>query len=353
MKKTLLLSLIIITFLSCKNDEEETITNDNFFELYYTDNILPRLQNFNQSLKTQENNIANFQASKNNEDFEKILNQWLICAKAYSKIEVYGFGLIKDKFYNINLYNYPINTSKIENNISEKVIYNTNYFKTKSTVTKGIGAMEYLLFGNQNSTEAKSLLLNDSFRIDYLLGLSKELIRLSQDLINTWENEYKNTFTNLKGSICNKSAKCLTINQIINVLDVAKVTKIGKPAGFENSGNTIPNTLQAFRSKKSLLLIEAMLKEVKHVYFNSNTNYAFKVNSIDTTNKISDKIHEKFNKLEQDISTFNNNLYDGISTNPQNLLSIYNGLKELSILFAVDVTSLLSVTVLPTDNDGD
>ncbi|MBE7697653.1 imelysin family protein [Tenacibaculum finnmarkense] len=357
MKKIIfgIFGILLISFVfSCKNQGEEPIVMDNvFFETYYSDNILPSLTNFKQTLKTQQTNIANFKASKSDADYKKLAAQWLVSAKAYSKTEVYNFGLIKNNYYSLNIYNYPINTALIEKNIADKSIYNQGYFSKQSTTKKGLGTLEYLLFGKQNSTEAKTLLLNDSFRMAYLEAINDELIRLSQVIIDTWEEDYKNNFANANGSTCSENAKCLSINQIINVLDMAKVTKVGKPAGFEKSSNSVPTGLQAYRSKNSLLLIQAMLAEVKDVYFNRKTNYASMVNAIDNSKKISDEIAKKFDAVDKEITALNTPLFDAINTDAKTVKPLYNALKELSILFAVDVTSILSVTVVPTDNDGD
>ena len=353
MKKLLFGIIILTTIITCKTDDEEPLMDNTFFEAYYSDNILPSLKKFKITLQTLQTNITNFQVSKSDEDYDKIISQWLLSAKVYSKSEVYNLGLIKNNFYNLNIYNYPINTNLIESNITQKTTYNTSYLSTQSTVVKGFATLEYLLFGNQNSTEAKILLLNDPHRLDYLLGITQELIRLSQNTIDTWENGYKTTFINANGTICTDNAKCLSINQIINVLDVAKVTKIGKPAGFENSDNITPTNLQAYRSKTSLLLIQAMLAEVKYVYFNSKTNYATMVNAINTSKEISNEIAIKFDNIEQKITSLNNNLFDAVNTDAESIKPIYLELKDLITLFSVDVTSTLSVTVLPTDNDGD
>ncbi len=96
-----------------------------------------------------------------------------------------------------------------------------------------------------------------------------------------------------------------------------------------------------------------MLEEVRYVYFNSEAHFSSMVNRIDGAQTISNEIKTKMDALDEEISLFNNNFYDAINTNPSSVLPIYNALKELTTLFAVDVTSTLSVTVLPTDNDGD
>lgn len=354
MKQLLLAMVFLVILTSCKSgDDTGVIMNNDFYESYYTDNILPSLEQFKQELELLKQFTLDFETSNSDTDYQKVLAQWLTSAKAYSISEVYKFGLIKQRFFDLNIYNYPVNTTQIENNIAEKTTYDTNYFSSESTVNKGLAALEYLLYVDFNSENAKTALLNDAFRLDYLLGVMDELLIQANELISTWQNEYFDIYINANESLCNNNARCLTINQIINVLDVAKVTKIGKPAGFEKSDNIAPDNLEAYRSRNSLVLIEVMLAEVKHVYFTSDTNISSLVNSVDDKNQISAQIQNKFNALEQEITIFNNNLYDGITTNPESVRPLYDTLKELIVLFSVDVTSILSVTVLPTDNDGD
>ncbi|GGD04847.1 imelysin family protein [Hyunsoonleella pacifica] len=350
--------IVVFTFIlittSCKsNDDTEIIMNNDFYQSYYEENILLSLEKFTEELEVLKQYVLDFETSNSDIDYDKLTTQWLVTAKAYSRAEIYNFGLIKQRFFDINIYNYPINTTQIENNITEEANYDANYFTTKSTVIKGLGTLEYLLFKDFNPKIAKAELLNDTSRLDYVLGVTDELIRQANLMINTWQTEYLNIYTNANESLCSNNAKCLTINQIINVLDVAKVTKIGKPSGFEKSDNVSPNSLEAYRSRNSLALIEAILSEVEYVYFTSKTNISSLVNSIDNTNKISTQIQNKLNTIDQEIILFNNNLHDGITSNPESIRPIYNALKELNILFAVDISSILSITVLPTDNDGD
>lgn len=358
MKRTILVSLtlsLFIIIIACGSDDDSpTISNKQFYTSYYQDNILPSITKFKQELELLKKITSDFQTSTTDENYQKIVLQWLEAAKAYSKAEVYNFGMIKQRFYDVNIYNYPINTNKIESNIIEATNFDANYFSTKSTVTKGLSTVEYLLYGNDfNMLQAKEKLLNNSNRFNYLIGTINELLRQSDGIINTWKDEYFQIYINADQSICTENAKCLTINQIINVLDIAKVTRIGKPAGFEKSDNVDAEILEAYRSRNSMLLIKAMLEEVNHVYFNSNTNISTLVDNINTSKEISTQIKNKLNILEEQIASFNNNLFDAVNSNPQSIRPMYISLKELTTLFSVDVTSILSVTTLPTDNDGD
>lgn len=359
MKRILLLLIICIAIIfACSSDNESQTTPDvanaDFFASYYQKNILPTITKFKQEAETLQQAITDFTTTTTDTNYEKITTQWLATTKAYSKVEVYNFGLIKERFFNEVIFNFPINVEAIESNVAQETNYNTAYFNTQSTVTKGLSTIEYLLYGNNYNTQsAKNDLLNNSYRLNYLIGVCDEIVRNANELLNIWENEYSQTYINANASLCKENALCLSVNQIINVLDITKVTRIGKPAGFESSNNTNTENLVAFRSRSSLLLTKAMLEEVKYVYFTSEANISSLVDNINTNKKISTQIQTTFNKLEQQIELFNNNFYDAINTDAQTIRPLYTRLRELTTYFSVDVTSALSVTTLPTDNDGD
>lgn len=352
------LYILFFTFLlsACKSDnssDPETILDTGFYNNYYNLNIAPSIARFKTEITKEIQYLQNFQASQTDEDYELLTSQWLTCAKAFAKVKVYDFGEIEDKFYDQIIHNFPINSTSIETNILDETTFDADYFPSKSTLTKGLGAMEYLIYGDNNTTEAKNLLLENSYRLNYLIGTSIEILRQTNLMIATWENGYADTFINLNGETCSQNATCLSFNQLINILDVTKVTKIGKTAGFESSSNIAPKDLEAYRSRSSLILIEAMLEEVKYAYQESDANFASVVNQIDNSGLISEAIATQFNKIDEVITAFDNNLYDAILTDTSTIEPIYNALAELTILLSVDVTSTLSITVLPTDNDGD
>ncbi|WP_298472545.1 imelysin family protein [uncultured Maribacter sp.] len=286
-------------------------------------------------------------------NFDKIKRQWLVSSIAFAKTNAYNLVPVKEGFYHTNIYNYPINTALIENNIAENVIYDTDYLHTKSTVTKGLGALEYLIYNNQDSIKALVLLQEDEYRLDYMLGVTKEILRQVNLLIAFWEENYKENFINSKDLSCTENARCLAFNQIINLLDVIRVTKIGKPAGLESSENTNINLLQAFRSKKTLHIIKSSIEEIEYVYTKSSINFSEIVDDISGSNQISNEIANSFKEIYSTIDGLNIGLYDAISNNDKKVESLYISLSKLIRFFSVDVASMLSVSVLPTDNDGD
>ncbi|MBU2996805.1 imelysin family protein [Cellulophaga baltica] len=356
MKKYLLSSFCILLFtFSCKNDDTTTTAEplDDFYENFYTANIYPAIIDFQTNISTEIDYINQFNENQTAENLTLLQDQWLISAQSYSKLRAYNYVPVKQNFYDTNIYNFPVNTAIIETLIEEEATYDTSYISVKSTTSKGLGAMEFLLFNEHDTTEALALLQDNEFRVNYLLGVAYEVLRQTELLLDFWENDYKTEFANSDGDACTSNARCLAFNQLINILDVIKVTKIGKPAGLESSDNIDLEILEAFRSKTSLELIKSSIEEVEYIYSLSDVNFASIVDEIDDTQELSGLIASSFEDVYTSIDAIDTSLYDAITANPEKVETLYNALGDLTVYFSVDGASLLSVTVLPTDNDGD
>lgn len=362
MKKKFLILLVLITLSSCNNsdnnggeadDSNVTTLIESFQESYYDVNISPALQNFKIAIETQKTLIEAFENSPTEASFTAMQNQWVICAQNFIKARTYNVVAVKALFYDKIIYNFEINTGVIEGNIAEQVTFDETYFLTKSTASRGLGALEYLLFNNQDSDTAYKLLIGDTYRVDYLLGTINNVLEKTNALIDFWESEYKETFKNATDTSCTANARCLAFNQLINIIDVIRVTKLGKPAGLESSTEINPEGLEAFRSESSLVLLKSALEEIEFVYTNSTINFSEIVNEIGGSTEISDAINTSFSNTYTIIDSIDTSLYQAIINDDTNVELLYDSLLDLVQYFSVDAASILSVTILPTDNDGD
>lgn len=355
MKKYILsiITLVIVFFACTSDNSNEPTAIDTFHQDYYTVNILPSIQNFKLSLENQINLIETFKTDTSQDNFENLKTQWLLCATNFSKISVYNIVPVKALFYDILIYNFSITPSKIEENILEQTTYNSDYFSSQSTVTKGLATLEYLLYNNQDTDTALNLLQQDSFRINYMLGVTEDALLNTNALLDFWESGYKETFINATDVSCTENARCLAFNQLINVIDVIRVTKLGKPAGLESSSSPAVESLEAFRSENSLQLLKSSLEEIQYAYNNSNVNFAAIVDEIANSSEVTEAINTSFNQVFSIINAIDSSLYTAILNDDPNVELLYNSLFDLVKYFSVDASSILSVNVLPTDNDGD
>lgn len=68
---------------------------------------------------------------------------------------------------------------------------------------------------------------------------------------------------------------------------------------------------------------------------------------------MSNAIDNAFNNVYSNIDAIDSSLYDAILNDDEHVELLYNSLFDLVKHFSVDAASILSVSVLPTDNDGD
>ena len=137
-------------------------------------------------------------------------------------------------------------------------------------------------------------------RREYLAEAGKFVEAQAKRLLRIWNTEgdnYAKTFINNEASGINNSFNLLFIG-LYNAANTAKVTKIGKPGGFEKSPRTNPKKVKAPYSDESLALTQ---------------------NSIEVIEV--ENLHAK--------------------------------LTALNIWMGVDARSILSVIITSTDNDGD
>ena len=356
MKKNILLFLSAILLLaSCSKENTASTPSsiDLFHDEYYNANILPSLNNFKEEVTKQIELTEAFKANTTQENFTLLQEQWLNAARSFSKTRVYNVVDVKSLYFDIIIYNFPVNETLIEKNIAKKTNFDTAHIENSSTVSKGLAGIEYLLFDKENTKNSLTLLQEDPFRVAYLLAITQENLRQINKLIDFWEQGYKETFKNYKSLSCVENARCLAFNQLINIIDIIRVTKIGKPAGLEKSPNTDLSILEAYRSRSSLKLIKSSLEEVQKAYATSSVNFANIVDEIAGSSEISTEIDNSFNTVFNNIDAIDSDLYTAISNGDKSVATLHTSLATLLQYFSVDAASTLSVNVLPTDNDGD
>ena len=132
------------------------------------------------------------------------------------------------------------------------------------------------------------------------------------------------------------------------------MTKVGKPAGLENSAVINPELTQAYFSNTSLDIIKANMESIEKAYYNPSglgiNDYVF---SIIGNNDLNDLVQIKINEVKAAVDSVPGNLYDAVITHPTEVENLHTKLEELRILFAVDLQSILSIVITSTDNDGD
>lgn len=356
MKRLIVLCILFLTF-TCSSEREETDPPFNVKGLLKditNQQILPSVSNFVTASINLNSAVETYVLETTEVNLTIAQNHWQQTALAYGKIYAFNIGDIRNQFMHQALYNWPTLPNAIENifinndNITEDLVSNL------SPQIKTLSGLEYLLFGNDSSTINTSFSSSEKRRL-YLKFVALELKTQAERLEGIWgtTQNYTNTFINSDAIGIQGSFNKL-YNGLYNSIDTGKVTKIGKPAGLENSQNTNPEQTQAHFSAYSLLILKQNLVSIEETYFNANglgiNDY---VESITGTNTLNNTIADAIQSTQNAIDAIPVPLFNAITSHPNEVAVLHEELERLGVLFSVDVRSVLSIIITSTDNDGD
>lgn len=356
------ITCIVIMIWACSSDDNSTTTETPDFQVQNlvrditNQHIIANVSIFSNQANILEVEINSYIADPTENRLLTVQNQWKLTAQAYGKIYAFNIGQVRDQFMHLALYNWPTTPNAVENFISDPSEVTEIYVQNLSPQAKTLAALEYLLFKTADLATTNTEFVNSEKRRNYLKFTGKELNIQATRLVTIWSvsgDNYSTTFienttTGIQGSFN------LLYNGIYNLIDTGKVTKIGKPAGLENSQNTNPELTQAYFSNTSLAILLKNIESVEEVYFNTQgLGISDYVSHIADNEILNTAIQTKINEVKAAINAIQVPLFDAISSNPNAVANLHQKLNELGILFGVDVRSILSITITSTDNDGD
>lgn len=357
--KKINLILIALLLFTCDSKTDNTTEASSFqvktlLNELTNQQILPAVLGFKNQANTLNLKVENYLTSTNEANLTSLRNQWQETALAYANIYAFNIGSVRDQFMHQALYNWPTLPNALENVMINNSEITEELVSNLSPQIKTLSALEYLLFNNDVATVNNQFFTSQK-RKNYLKYTTKEFKAQAERLNGIWttSENYANTFINNNADGIQGSFNKL-YNGLYNLIDTAKIKKVGKPAGLENSTNTNPELLQAYFSELSLNILMENITSVENTYFNPNglgiDDYVF---SITNNSILNNSVQNKLNDIKTAINAIPVPLYNAISTHPTEVETLYNEIEALEILFSVDVRSILSIIITTTDNDGD
>ncbi|NRD20430.1 imelysin family protein [Winogradskyella eckloniae] len=358
MKKTALaLILLTLIILGCNSNDD---SNDGFnVKTLLTDlteqQIMPSIDLFVASSINFEATVNDYVNTPTTANLELAKSQWQVTAIAYEKTYVHHIGSARDQFIHTSIYNWPTVEGAIEFFISDNDTIDESFMATISAQAKSLAALEYLLF-SEDGTTTNTTFIDSEKRRNYLRLAAAYLTSRAEKLQDVWSatgEDYATTFINSDDSGIQGSFNQY-YNGMHNALDVTKTTKVGKPAGLENSQVINSELTQAYYSETSKALVQASIESVETAYFNPNglgvDDYVF---SITNTTDLNDAIQNKIDDIYIALNAITIPLNEAVEQNHDLVEDLHSKLEDLRILFAVDVRSILSIVITTTDTDGD
>ncbi|GGE15971.1 iron-regulated protein A precursor [Psychroflexus salis] len=359
----------IVACSSDDSDGENNITNNfdrNKMLTNWADNlIIPSYQNFASKTNSLQTANTTFVNETNLENLTNLRAAWQDAYIAWQKVEMYDIGPARDVVLRSFVNTYPTNAENVNLLIESQ---NYNLADPNLNDEQGFPALDYLLFGiAESDTELVELYDNDAngdkYR-QYLTDVVTRINSLGAQVLDDWQNAYRDVFVQNSGSSANSSTNRMA-NVFMEYYEVRfRNGKIGFPAGVYSGGDPQPNRVEAFYNKelsKSLALeaLEAHKNFFNGNEFNENTsaesfaNYLDFLDVIKNGDSLSSLINNQYEESITSINALDNSFYNQINTNNNGMLEVFESLQDNVVFLKSDMFSALSIALEFDSGDGD
>lgn len=372
MKYTRFLTLILFVFtlISCNSDDGETLTGEDTFDRAalldnWADNIIiPSFENFASHTEDLNTSTEAFVQNPSEASLADLRESYEQAYIQYQTVALFGMGRAETINYRMFLNTYPVDEVTIQEKIGSG---NHNLALPSSYDEQGFPALDFLLNGlaeeDANIVEFYTTHPNALAYQDYLRAVSSRINNLTQEVLNDWQNSFRDEFVSNTTSSNTGSVDRFTNDYVMYYEKHLRTGKIGIPAGVF-TGNPMPENVEARYSdglSKDLYLkaLETVQNFFNGKHFGSDETgpsykqYLDHLNTVKNSTDLSSLINSQFNAIEEQAANLNDDFVEQIQMDNSVMLQAFDELQKNVVLLKVDMLQALSISVDYVDTDGD
>lgn len=362
----IMVALIFSATLSCTPEEGGGGAQaDNFdrkamLAFWADEYIVPAYADYHASLQDMQASAQAYVANPKPENHAALYADFRTAYLDWQNVSFFEIGKAEALKLRNHTNIYPADAAGISNNIQT----GSHNFELPSTYDEqGFPAIDYLLSGLGDVNTTNSYFANNPAYGTYLLDLVNRLEYLSGQVLNDWQNGYRNSFVENSGSSATASANKLINDFVFHFEKELRAGKIGIPAGVF-SGNTLPTAVEAYYNdtlSKSLFLASLTMHQKFFEGFSYNGEktgpslkaYLDYLNVQNANSNLSDAIASQLLKAKAEADKLDKSFRRQVENNNLAMLQTYDELQMVVILLKVDMMQALNVRVDYIDADGD
>ena len=366
-----LVVILIITTVSCKDKKEDEITPEDSYDrsgmlANIGDNIIvPSYLNLKLSVDSLQSYTAQFTSNPTLVALGNLQTQFALSYTAYQFCSAFEFGPAENQYIRSNFNTFPCDTLQINTKIS---IAEYTLSSAADLDAKGFPGIDYLLYGrnmDNNLALARFTSAVDANNAKtFLTALVNELKSKTDIVYNGWSamgGNYISSFKSNTGNDIGGSIGML-VNQLNYDLELLKNAKIGIPLGKKTLGVPQPSKVESLYATQSLQLALQNLISIENIYLGRNAagadglgfdDYLAHLGVMYGSVSLNEAIKNKMISAKNKLSLIPPTLSDAVVTNTAIVDAAYMELQQLVILLKVDMPSSLGVSITYVDADGD
>lgn len=386
MKKAAVFLLLFLLIWSCSEENPSGPDPDDFNReailVNWADNIiLPALQSFSTSTGDLKNAGSVFAETPNQQTLDNLRSAWRESYLAWQHISV--FQMDEDSRFqlrnNINLY--PLCTAELNQSLSSEAkcapeIKNNieggdyNFELPQQFDVQGFPALDYMLNGlavdDAGILEYYTTHEHAKSYKNYIQDLTSRIDDLTNEVLEYWENGYRDEFVSNSGNGANASLDMMVNDYIFYYEKYLRAGKIGIPAGVSaiSSGTKSSIHVEAYYSNgfSKELFMEAL--NAAQYFFNGNhfestqsgeslASYLDYLNSMKEGADLTQLINDQFDAAREQGEGLNPDFVAQIESDNSKMLATYDELQKNVVYMKTDMLQALNINVDYVDADGD
>lgn len=371
LKKIILLGFIggfLFTINACKDDDsndpltctkgydqQDLLTN-------IVDNIItPSYNQFGNDVTTLENAINELVAQPSAATIKATKSAFVSAYTTFQHTSNFEIGTADELEFRANFNNFPPNTDDIQSNI-ETGVYDFAAAGSSLDYDKGFPALDYLLYGHQNSeNDLVTALQTDENLQNYFLAIIADMKNRITTIQADWNTD-RASFIDNRGTDAGSSLSVI-INALNENYEYSKRYRLGDPAGVNALGITYPEGVEAYYSDLSIDLLKASLEASADIYkgigFENGQNkeglddlLGF-VDAQKGDVSLNEVILTQFETAAQQLNNINASLAQAIENDNNAVREAYTDYAQQVLYLKTDMPSTLCISITYIDNPSD
>lgn len=368
MRNVILFSILLSVLVGCESKgDADPAVNYNQTEMLTNLGekvIIPSLRELKNKSEAFKKEVQKFSQSINVNSATQLRQTYNELALSWQSVQFLEFGPAEAEALHGNSNIYPINAADIDLNISSG---NYNLEAASNLDSKGLQAMDYLLFGSGISASDMVTYFSDSGegakRVKYLTDITANFHKRVIEVETKWSPSGGNYLAEFVGATGNSIGS--SIGLMLNALNekyerVIRDGKIGIPAGIRNisSKKPEPTRVEGFYQKTTSVLLAIETMKAMDLFLEGKGgegmyDYLDAVGARRQGENLSKSIKDQIDVIVQKMEALQSPLTEEVVQNQQQVVSIFDEMKLLGLMLKVEMTSAVNITITYADNDGD
>jgi predicted lipoprotein len=287
---------------------------------------------------------------------------WRAARAPLKRAEAFAFGPIEDLRVDSTIDFWPARPDTIDDALAATEPVTDALIDSSASATKGLPAIEYLLFdpGGDDAAAIDRLAENGGRNCDYLAALGRDVAEQAARVKEAWDpagGNYRGKFVDAgAGSDTYPTLQAgvsVLVDNLIQGALLVEGTKLAKPLGKRDGGTPQPDAVEASFSHDGADEIVLTLDGIQAVYQSDQRGASLSERVRSSRPDLDTTILTQIDTCKATVTAISLPLEQAVVDQPAEVESAFACTKELARLLQVDLATLVGVTPTFSDNDGD